>query len=198
MTGPPSDAILEGLDGRVYALAVGVDHLRRQYHELVLQHGDLATALVAIAAMLDTPVLGIEMRPDVVPGILEAARRLRGPATEPEIIPAEGLALAAHELRLRRLEQALSDLLVELGGRASSASDIRNLADRSGAITWFLHKLPEAPTLQCGQVGCAAPAVARVFWPGRAPMGVCEPHLARAREVAHEMGFALHHELVER
>ena len=46
----------------------------------------------------------------------------------------------------------------------------------------------------CGQRECANTAVERMFWPGREPTLVCEPHLLQALVVAGAMGFALHHE----
>ena len=43
---------------------------------------------------------------------------------------------------------------------------------------------------------CGAPAAARVFWPGREPLPMCERHAGMAKGASNALGMYLHVEAV--
>lgn len=48
--------------------------------------------------------------------------------------------------------------------------------------------------MKCCQEGCDDPATWRVFWPGKPPLGMCDPHKEKAQAITAAMGFAVHAE----
>ena len=48
------------------------------------------------------------------------------------------------------------------------------------------------PTETCGQQSCKEQAVYRGFWPGRAPLPLCQSCKDKAESISEAMGFYLH------